>query len=47
MAAGASAFNDAASSFKIDVRFMKSNTPRPEENRALRAVGKTWFDPDT
>ena len=29
------------------VRFMKSSTPRPEENRALRAVGSTWFGPAT
>ena len=27
------------------VRFMKSSTPRPEEKRALRAVGNTWFGP--
>ena len=31
----------------IDVRFMKSRTERPEEKRALREVGKTWFGPAT
>jgi hypothetical protein len=30
-----------------DVRFMKSSTPKPDEKRAERAVGKTWFDPPT
>jgi hypothetical protein len=29
------------------VRFMKSSTDRPEENRAERAVGSTWFGPPT
>ena len=41
MAAGASLASAAASSFRIDVRFMKSSTPRPDEKRALRAVGST------
>ena len=27
------------------VRFMKSSTERPEEKRAERAVGRTWFGP--
>ena len=30
-----------------EVRFMKSSTPRPEEKRALRAVGSTWLEPAT
>ena len=29
------------------VRFMKSSTERPEEKRAERAVGSTWFGPPT
>ena len=29
------------------VRFMKSVTPRPDEKRALRAVGSTWLSPAT
>ena len=29
----------------IVVRFMKSRTERPEEKRAERAVGSTWFGP--
>ena len=32
---------------RIEVRFMKSSTPRPEENRAERAVGSTWLEPAT
>jgi hypothetical protein len=31
----------------IVVRFMKSSTFSPEENRADRAVGSTWFGPPT
>ena len=27
------------------VRFMKSSTERPDENRAVRAVGSTWLGP--
>ena len=27
--------------------FMKSGTPNPEEKRAERAVGSTWFEPPT
>jgi hypothetical protein len=34
-------------SFSIEVRFMKSSTPRPEEKRAERAVGSTWLEPPT
>ena len=30
-----------------DVRFMKSRTPKPDEKRAERAVGRTWFEPPT
>src|SRR5665647_829751 len=33
--------------FRIEVRFMKSSTPSPEENRAERAVGSTWLEPPT
>ena len=29
------------------LRFMKSSTFNPEENRALRDVGNTWFGPAT
>ena len=29
------------------VRFKKSITDKPDENRAERAVGKTWFGPPT
>ena len=32
---------------RIEVRFMKSSTPSPEEKRAERAVGSTWFEPAT
>ena len=32
---------------RIEVRFMKSSTPSPEEKRALRAVGSTWLEPAT
>src|SRR5581483_8264250 len=44
MAAGASARNCSGPHLSSDVRFMKSSTPRPEEKRAERAVGKTWLD---
>ena len=47
MAAGPSALKLSASSLRIEVRFMKSSTPRPEAKRALRAVGRTWFGPAT
>ncbi len=45
MAAGASSASAAASSFRIDVRFMKSSTPRPDEKRALRAVEQHVIGP--
>src|SRR5262249_13199446 len=45
MAAGASAASAAALSFSNEVRFMKSRTPSPDENRAVREVGSTWLEP--
>ena len=36
-----------ASHFKIEVLFKKSRTLKPDENRAERAVGNTWFEPPT
>ena len=47
MAAGPIAFSAASSSWMKLVRFMKSSTDRPEENRARRPVGRTWFGPAT
>ena len=47
IAAGPNARNWSGPHFRIDVRFMKSSTPRPEENRAERAVGSTWLEPPT
>src|SRR3712207_1716183 len=47
IAAGPSARRAFASHFRIEVRFMKSSTPRPDEKRAERAVGRTWFGPPT
>src|SRR4051812_11692395 len=47
IAEGPSFLSASASSRRIEVRFMKSSTPRPEENRAERAVGSTWFEPAT
>jgi hypothetical protein len=47
MAAGASLASDALSSRSSEVRFMKSSTLKPEEKRALRAVGSTWLEPAT
>src|SRR4051794_31986375 len=41
IAAGASARSDSGPHLRIDVRFMKSSTPRPDEKRAERAVGST------
>ena len=38
---GASARSCSGPSFRIEVRFMKSSTERPDENRAERAVGST------
>ena len=37
----------SARSLRMEVRFMKSSTPRPEEKRAERAVGSTWLEPAT
>src|SRR6185437_11695116 len=45
IAAGPSARNCSGPHLRIEVRFMKSSTPRPEENRAERAVGSTWLEP--
>ncbi len=36
-----------ARSCRIEVRFMKSSTERPDEKRAERAVGSTWLEPPT
>src|SRR5205085_12163264 len=47
IAAGPSARNCSGPHFRIEVRFMKSSTPSPEENRAERAVGNTWLEPPT
>jgi hypothetical protein len=47
MAAGARASSARSSSRRIEVRFMKSSTPSPDEKRALRAVGSTWLEPAT
>src|ERR1700756_3594316 len=47
IAAGPSARNWSGPHFRIEVRFMKSITPRPEEKRAERAVGSTWLEPPT
>ncbi len=41
MTAGPSCASCAGPHFRIEVRFMKSSTPNPEENRAERAVGRT------
>ena len=47
IAAGPSARNWSGPHFRIEVRFMKSSTPRPDENRAERAVGNTRLEPPT
>src|ERR1019366_10826552 len=47
MAAGPSACNCSGPHLSNEVRFMKSSTPRPDENRAERAVGSTWLEPAT
>ena len=47
IAAGPSARNWSGPHFRIEVRFMKSSTPSPDENRAERAVGSTWLEPPT
>src|SRR5215207_3781520 len=41
IAAGPSARNCSGPHLRIEVRFMKSSTPSPDENRAERAVGST------
>src|SRR3981081_15199 len=47
IAAGPSARSCSGPHFRIEVRFMKSSTPSPDENRAERAVGSTWLEPPT
>src|SRR5271169_6147791 len=47
IAAGPSARSWSGPHLRIEVRFMKSSTPRPDENRADRAVGSTWWEPAT
>src|SRR5271166_1266848 len=47
MAASASARNCSGPHLRIEVRFMKSRTPSPDEKRADPAVGSTWFEPAT
>src|ERR1700738_5325352 len=47
IAAGPSLRSASASSRRIEVRFMKSSTPKPDEKRAERAVGSTWLEPAT
>jgi hypothetical protein len=44
-AAGASFDNASASQASIVVRLRKSSTESPDENRAVREVGSTWFGP--
>src|SRR5579863_78002 len=47
IAAGPRLRNWSGPHLSIEVRFMKSSTPRPDENRAERAVGNTWLEPPT
>ena len=47
MAAGPSAASWSGPHLRMEVRFMKSRTPKPEEKRAERAVGSTWLEPPT
>ena len=47
IAAGRERGSASGPHLRIEVRFMKSSTPRPEEKRAERAVGSTWFEPAT
>src|SRR5947209_467554 len=47
IAAGPSLASASASSRRIEVRFMKSSTLKPDEKRAERAVGSTWLEPAT
>src|SRR5690554_7388687 len=46
-AASESAESEDGSQPRMEVRFMKSSTPRPEAKRAERAVGSTWLEPPT
>ena len=46
-AEGPMAASAAGVSRAMVVRFRKSITDSPDENRAERAVGKTWFGPLT
>ena len=46
-AAGPIRSSAAALSDESVVRFMKSSTESPDENRAEPAVGSTWFGPPT
>src|SRR5262245_21704723 len=47
IAAGPGAASCSGPHLSSEVRFMKSNTPSPEEKRAERAVGSTWLEPAT
>src|ERR1051325_9317207 len=47
MAAGPSFASCSGPHLRIEVRFMKSSTPSPDEKRAERAVGSTWLEPAT
>src|SRR5450631_1661293 len=47
IAAGPSARSWSGPHLRMEGRFMKSRTPRPEEKRAERAVGSTWLEPPT
>ena len=47
IAAWPTAFRALGVSRAIVVRLRKSITDKPEENRADRAVGRTWFGPLT
>src|SRR6202040_1787105 len=47
IAVGPSRASCSGPHLRMEVRFMKSSTPNPEENRAERAVGSTWLEPAT
>src|SRR5215207_3890388 len=47
IAAGPRAASWSGPHLRRDVRLRKSRTPSPEENRAERAVGRTWLEPPT
>src|SRR5215470_6957828 len=47
IAEGPSACSCSGPHLRIEVRFMKSSTPSPDEKRAERAVGSTWLEPPT